>query len=147
MKSHLDLRLKKCLGFTLIELMIVIIIIGILASVGVPMYLGYVKDAKVASAKSVITIIVNSEKVYNQRTGTFINVSTAEFEGVPANNPLRIDVRDATQFWTLVVDSANDTGFDTTATGKEGTDYADTTVKYEYHIDADDTWFVDGVAE
>ena len=59
------LRNKK--GFTLVELMIVVIIIGILTAVGVPLYLGYVKDSKVASAKAVIGTITNAEKVEHQK--------------------------------------------------------------------------------
>lgn len=39
-------------GFTLIELIVVALIIGILAAAAAPLYLGYIKDAKMAEGKS-----------------------------------------------------------------------------------------------
>ena len=42
---------RKQKGFTLIELLIVVAIIGVLAAVGIPMYNGYIEQAKINATK------------------------------------------------------------------------------------------------
>jgi prepilin-type N-terminal cleavage/methylation domain-containing protein len=55
---------KKENGFTLVELMIVVVIIGILASIAIPKFATIITRAKVTEAKTILKQIVDMEKTY-----------------------------------------------------------------------------------
>lgn len=52
-------------GFTLIELLVVIAILGILVLLAAPSFLGYTKDAAVATMQADAKVLANSALVYN----------------------------------------------------------------------------------
>ncbi len=58
-------------GFTLIELMIVVAIIGILAAVAIPSYQDYTARAQVTEAVSLTAAFKTGLAEYNQTKGTF----------------------------------------------------------------------------
>ena len=51
-------------GFTMVELMVVVVIVGVLAAVAVPMYSKYVKNARVSEATSKIGEIITASKAW-----------------------------------------------------------------------------------
>ena len=56
--------MKKSKGFTLIELMIVVAIIGILAAIAIPNFLNYQCKARQSEAKTNLGAIANLQEVY-----------------------------------------------------------------------------------
>ena len=63
--------LRKQQGFTLIEIMVVVIIIGILAAIVAPNVIGRVDDAQITKAKAEIANIENAMKFYRLDNFTY----------------------------------------------------------------------------
>jgi type IV pilus assembly protein PilA len=67
---------KRERGFTLIELMIIVVIVGILASLATVGYRRYVNDAKTSEAREIIGSIKGGQESYLDETFQYLDAST-----------------------------------------------------------------------
>ena len=64
-------RVKNKKGFTLIELMIVVAIVGILAAIAIPAYLDYTVKTKISEVTVAMDALAQSASEYHAARGTF----------------------------------------------------------------------------
>jgi type IV pilus assembly protein PilE len=125
------LRNKK--GFTLVELMVVVIIVGILAAVAVPLYRANVRRAMSSEGQALVGSIRTAERLFlaeNNTYGTWADISAS------------IDLTGNIYFQTApVLTNVTATTFTATVTGTAGTPGAGITVA----IDQDGTLVVGGL--
>jgi prepilin-type N-terminal cleavage/methylation domain-containing protein len=86
-------------GFTLVELAVVIVIIGVLAAFGVPRFITSVERSKAADAYSYLSAVRSAQENYHARQGKY--ASTVDDLDVKISTP---------EYFTVGVISAGSTG-------------------------------------
>ena len=122
--------LKSVKGFTLIELMVVIIIVGILSAVAVPVYNAYTTKARFAEAHALCGAIVAAGEVYFAQNGDYTTwtTPTAQLVVSPAGNKyfttyaLSAQVKGPpSSYQILITGAGSEAGHTLTLTHTEGT--------------------------
>ena len=96
-------------GFTLVEVLIVVIIIGILAAIGVPQFANSIEKAKGGEARAGLGHLQTGEKVYFAENEYY------------TTTPADLDITLSQRFWAFSISTPTSTTYTATATRSGGT--------------------------
>lgn len=96
-------------GFTLVEVLIVVIIIGILASIGIPQFAASIEKAKGGEARAGLGHIQTGEKVYFAENEFYTTYTTD------------LDITLSQRYWAFSITAPTSTTYTATATRSGGT--------------------------
>lgn len=124
-------HLRRQWGFTLIELMIVVTVIGILAAIAVPAYRGYVREAHLNEAKPYLLDIASKQRSYKVRNGVYC-CSTGTLDETVLSSGLNVDLNSTGNFCFVVIcRDAGLCGSTTSTTFIAPSETGDPTVEFE----------------
>ncbi len=106
---------KNNKGFTLIELMIVVVIIGILAALAIPRFMQATTKSKQSEAKQILKQIYTMERTYRQENGTYYAGGPADSANGTALATLGVEIM-ATALYSYTITATAGTAFTATAT-------------------------------
>jgi len=108
-------------GFTLVEVLIVVIIIGILAAIGIPQFASSIEKAKGGEAKAGLGHLQTGEKIYFAENEYYVGPTWAT----------DLDISLTQRYWSFTVTTPTSTTYTATATRSGGTRAGNTIIMYQ----------------
>ncbi|MEM9729444.1 MAG: prepilin-type N-terminal cleavage/methylation domain-containing protein [Myxococcota bacterium] len=133
--------MKRQQGFTVTELMITVVILGVLATLAIPSFTGYIYKARVTEATTFLGEIKQRQESYRDEFGRYADVSSSLTDFNPSTIPGIDPVAwETTAEWTqLGAAPDGPTRFSyATIAGRPGIDAPPASS----NMDGDDHWFV-----
>ncbi|WP_319004934.1 type IV pilin protein [Microbulbifer aggregans] len=114
--------MKKQRGFTLIELMIVVAVIGVLAGIAIPSYQEHVKKARRADAQGALMGLAQAMEKHFTVNGTYVGAGSDNNNttGAPAIFPTEAPLDGGTKFYNLRITAADAVSYTLQAQPKNG---------------------------
>ncbi len=99
---------KSNKGFTLIELMIVVVIIGILAALAIPRFMRSTTKAKQSEAKQLLKQVYTMQRAYRQEFDSYcLNGATASAAAPNAFAQIGVEVMSTARYTYVMTAAAN----------------------------------------
>jgi len=85
--ARAERQLSGVRGFTLTELMAVVVIMGILATVGLTSFMGHMRQARTGEVRATVAAIAAAQERFRAENLTYFNVSTNLTSYYPTTSP------------------------------------------------------------
>ena len=125
-------------GFTLIELVLVVIVVAILVSVAIPTYFNTIERAKGREARTTIQTVIGAQQGYSAERRSFIQLTNdGEWQAIGMENP-NLNANRAFDYTAIVADNDATPGNEDitiTATRRDGPHITDDVI-----FDSDTGW-------
>lgn len=105
-------------GFTLIELMIVVAIIGIIAAIAYPSYVGYTERARRTDAQGALLGLANAMERHYTANNSYAGAGTGGDTGAPSIYPDEAPIDSAVKYYDLTISAADASSYTLRATPK-----------------------------
>jgi type IV pilus assembly protein PilA len=108
MLKQIDTSVRRRAGFTLVELMIVVAIIGVLCAVAVPNFLAYQARSRRSEAYTNLSALARAEKAYQAERNDFVDVVDATGEATVPDPTVYGGLGTTTMPWDATATSLSD---------------------------------------
>ncbi|MCW7554226.1 prepilin-type N-terminal cleavage/methylation domain-containing protein [Endozoicomonas gorgoniicola] len=111
--------MKNRRGFSLIEMLVVLTIMGILSAIGIPRYQQYVTNSAIETGKTSLVSLAAAMERHRARTGTYAGAAAGKRDtGAPAIFPAH-SPDDNSPYFNLTITAADSASYQLTATSTQ----------------------------